>query len=480
MVAAWSARCEQHKASTCVNSPEQSPYINEIGATGPTKIPAIYAYTDITYLLHKSKVSWGYYVETGTQPDCTDNAATCPPVSQNSTTPGIWNPLPNFDTVKADRQLANIQDTANFYTQAKGGTLPSVSWVVPSYAQSEHAPASVSMGQSYVTSLINAVMSGPNWDSSAIFVAWDDWGGFYDHVVPRKVDLNGYGLRVPGLMISPYAKHGYIDHQTLSFDAYLKFIEDVFLGGQRLNPANDGRPDPRPTVRENVGVLGDLTSEFDFSQPPRSPVLLPVYPVTTLTSVPPFEPIITNTVPGEASARVTLINPKSNGGSPITTYRITPFQNGKAESARVFTYTAARVHTYPIAGLKNGGHYTFAVQAVNAIGTSEPAMSPAIVAGSPLSPSAVNAVPSRNRPHGQAQVVVQWSQPPSNNGSTVTGYVIRTYDGSGYKGQVLASASARSFTIRHLHNGHPYSFGIAAKNARGTGVFRVTQSVTPR
>lgn len=67
-----------------------------------------------------------------------------------------------------------------------------------------------------------------------------------------------YGLRVPAMVISPYARAGYIDHQTLSFDAYLKFAEDLFLGGQRLDPANDGRPDPRPSVRENEAILGDL------------------------------------------------------------------------------------------------------------------------------------------------------------------------------------------------------------------------------
>jgi phospholipase C len=76
------------------------------------------------------------------------------------------------------------------------------------------------------------------------------------------------------LVISPYAKKGYIDHQVLSLDAYLKFIEDRFLGGQRLDPATDGRPDPRPTVRENVSILGDLTNDFDFDQPPRPPMIL--------------------------------------------------------------------------------------------------------------------------------------------------------------------------------------------------------------
>jgi phospholipase C len=92
------------------------------------------------------------------------------------------------------------------------------------------------------------------------------------------VDRNGYGLRVPGLVISPYARRGYIDHQTLSFDAYLKFIEDDFLGGQRIDPKSDGRPDPRPTVREAVPGLGDLRRDFDFSQTPRPPLILPPRP----------------------------------------------------------------------------------------------------------------------------------------------------------------------------------------------------------
>jgi phospholipase C len=92
------------------------------------------------------------------------------------------------------------------------------------------------------------------------------------------VDVNGYGLRVPGLVISPYAKQGFIDHQTLSFDAYLKFIEDDFLGGARLDPSTDGRPDPRPDVRETQPILGDLRNDFDFTQAPRAPLILPLRP----------------------------------------------------------------------------------------------------------------------------------------------------------------------------------------------------------
>jgi phospholipase C len=83
---------------------------------------------------------------------------------------------------------------------------------------------------------------------------------------------------VPALVISPYAKKGFVDHQTLSFDAYLKFIEDDFLGGRRIDPKTDGRPDLRPDVRENASILGDLASEFDFAQKPRRPLLLPLHP----------------------------------------------------------------------------------------------------------------------------------------------------------------------------------------------------------
>jgi len=83
---------------------------------------------------------------------------------------------------------------------------------------------------------------------------------------------------VPGIIISPYARKGFIDHQTLSFDAYVKFIEDDFLNGQRIDPKTDGRPDPRPDVRENASILGNLLADFDFTQPPRSPLILPVHP----------------------------------------------------------------------------------------------------------------------------------------------------------------------------------------------------------
>jgi phospholipase C len=172
--------------------------------------------------------------------------------------------------------VSNVQGHAKYYKAAADGTLPAVSWVMPYNGVGEHPKSGepIWKGMRHVTNVINAAMNGPDWNQTAVFLTWDDWGGFYDHVQPPKVDVNGYGIRVPGLLISPWARAGLIDHQTLSFDAYLKLIEDLYLDGQRLDPVTDGRPDSRPTVREDVGILGNLLKEFDFTQEPLLKLVL--------------------------------------------------------------------------------------------------------------------------------------------------------------------------------------------------------------
>src|SRR5450755_2340972 len=240
--------------------------------------PGGYAWTDITWLLHRSGVSWKYYVFSGMSADVVnpgaDGGVNGIYERQDASSASFWNPLPLFADVIADNQLGNIVDGKGFYADAAAGTLPSVSWVVPDATDSEHPPASPAVGMQYVSGLVNAVMAGPDWNTTAIFVTWDEWGGLFDHAVPPRVDWGGYGFRVPALVISPWAKRGYIDHQLLSFDAYDKFIEDAFLGGQRLDPLSDGRPDPRPDVRESYAGLGDLLNDFDFSRGPAAPMLL--------------------------------------------------------------------------------------------------------------------------------------------------------------------------------------------------------------
>jgi phospholipase C len=278
LVSGWSAHCTRKgdpmSCAAAVQEPGSPPH--EAGNT--TGKPPDYAWTDLTYLLHKYDVSWRYYVDKGNQPDCADNAMFCAPVPQNAQTPGVYNPLPYFDTVRSDHQLGDVAPLRALFKDLRDNSLPAVSWIVPSQKVSDHPPALITTSQAYVTGLVNSIMRSRAWDSTAIFLCWDDWSGFYDHAKPPVVDGQGYGIRVPALVISPYAKRGYIDHQILSQDAYLKFIEDDFLHGQRLDPKTDGRPDPRPDVRENARILGNLANDFNFDQNPRLPLLLPLRP----------------------------------------------------------------------------------------------------------------------------------------------------------------------------------------------------------
>ena len=266
LMSGWSAYCPDRHAPRSCRSDIDLAGDREQWTYGEKPI---YAWTDITYLLDKAGVSWGYYVARGTcwDPPC--------PGGNRGGTKSNKNPIPGFtDVWQGPRDPHdNILPHDRFITAARNGNLPSVSWIVPSAGYSEHpgGGGNLRSGMAYVTRLVNAVMSGPEWGSSAIFVTWDDWGGFYDHVKPAFADRNGYGLRVPGFMMSPYARRGMIDHQTLSFDAYLKLIEDRFLGGQRL-PGD--RPDSRPTIREDLNKLGDLAREFDFTQAPLPPLIL--------------------------------------------------------------------------------------------------------------------------------------------------------------------------------------------------------------
>ena len=269
-VSGWSAKCWRTGVPMSCYSTNMP----------PERLPSRqtpFAWTDITWLLHRHHVSWSYYL---------DHGAVTVDLHNQGGVSIHWNPLPGFTDVHKDGQLGSLRPLSVFYKQAKAGTLPKVSWVAPDFRDSEHGPALVSTGQAYVTRLINAVMRGPEWKSTAIFLSWDEWGGFYDNVVPPRVDGLGYGIRVPGLVISPYAKHGYVDPQTLTTDAYLKFIEDDFMGGARLNPATDGRPDRRPTVREKSAKLGNLINDFNFTQTPRPPLIKTACPVTTLIPKP--------------------------------------------------------------------------------------------------------------------------------------------------------------------------------------------------
>ncbi|MGA3017287.1 MAG: alkaline phosphatase family protein [Bryobacteraceae bacterium] len=248
--------------------------------TGQTQ-PDSYAFAEITELLTSGKIDWRYYVNRGKTAGAADGGVA--DVDSDETTYTFWNPLPAFPVVKNDpTQFGRLTNATQFYTDAQNGTLPQVSWVIPNSTLSEHPPGSVATGMNYVTGLVNAVMNSPQWNSTAIFLAWDDWGGFYDHVDPAKVDQYGLGIRVPGMVISPYARQGYVDHKTYSFESWLRVVEERF-GVQPM------------TGRDNTA--NDMADAFDFTAQPRAPVLLSPsgspYPQPLQTLVHPAGTLIT-------------------------------------------------------------------------------------------------------------------------------------------------------------------------------------------
>ncbi len=272
LVSAWSASCsDPHDPMSCRSDLDLEGVVDR---QRHGEHPAIYAWTPITYLLTEAGVSWAYYVGEDT---CLDPADPCPRLGDGRRgTPPAQNPLPSFTTTQEQGDLGRIRRHSDLFREIADGTLPTVSWVMPGGRNSEHPGngAPLTRGQAHVTRVVNAIMRSDLWWTTAIFLTWDDWGGFYDHVPPPRVDANGYGIRVPGLLISPWARAGLIDHQVLSFDAYLKLIEDLFLDGARLDPATMSRPDSRPTVREEVPILGNLLRELDFTQDPLPPLIL--------------------------------------------------------------------------------------------------------------------------------------------------------------------------------------------------------------
>lgn len=172
----------------------------------------------------------------------------------------IWSALDAIAHIRlTDLWTQHVVPTANFVTDAQNGNLPAVSWLVIGSGRSEHPPASVCVGENWTVQQINAVMQGPDWESTVVFLTWDDFGGFYDHVAPPPVDNFGLGPRVPFLIISPWARSGYIEHKPLEFSSVLKFIEDRF---------------DLDRLTERDEKSNDLFNAFDFNTRAQPPLIL--------------------------------------------------------------------------------------------------------------------------------------------------------------------------------------------------------------
>jgi phospholipase C len=205
----------------------------------------------------------------------------------NPVTPDIWDVLPLFTyfQLHPNQLTQHVRNTRFFISDIQKGSLPAVSWIIPGAwrppdwpaacdksATSEHPPSRSDCGMDYVSYLANQVMQSQYWSSTAIVITWDDYGGFYDHVPPPKIDEYGEGFRVPTLVISPWAKHHYIDHTEYEFASMLRLAEVNFK---------------LPTLGTRDVKSNDVMNSFDFSQTPQPPLIEPanfVGPVSATTT----------------------------------------------------------------------------------------------------------------------------------------------------------------------------------------------------
>ncbi len=212
-------------------------------------------------LLNEAGIPWAYYAATNTQLGY------------------IWSAYAAIDRYRNDRELwdEHIFPVDQVVRDIRDDRLPPVTWITPRFALSDHPEYNFCHGENWTTEVVNAIMESPMWEDTAIFITWDDWGGFYDHVPPKQVDRYGFGIRVPMILISPYAKQGFIDQRLGEFSSVLRFIEDNW-GLTQL------------TMRDRRA--NNMAYDMDFSQPPRPPDPRPLRTdcVGPIWSPPPPDP----------------------------------------------------------------------------------------------------------------------------------------------------------------------------------------------
>ncbi len=235
---------------------------------GAGPFPCFTEYRTIADLLDAGKISWRYYTPT-----------------QSGYTNGVylWSPFDAIREVRYGPDWSNvITPQTNVLTAAKNGTLPGVSWVVPDGVASDHSgPYATDQGPSWVAAVVNAVGNGPQWSSTAVFVVWDDWGGYYDPMRPPHRDFRGLGIRVGCIIISPYARQGFVSHTQYEFGSLLKFIEEA-----------NHLPTLASSSKYGFGYTdqraNSLVDAFNFGQTPRAFTTIPAkYPSSYFANAKP-------------------------------------------------------------------------------------------------------------------------------------------------------------------------------------------------
>lgn len=218
--------------------------ITQNRTVGPA-IPPCFKSQTLGDELDAAGISWGYYT------------------AKLDTAWAIWSAYQAIDHIRngPDWKKNVFSPQTKFFKDIKGGNLPAVSWVTPTCKNSDHSDCVSNHGPHWVASLVNAVGQSQYWSSSAIFVFWDEYGGWYDHVAPKMLDYDGLGIRVPLLIISPYAKQGHVSHVQYEHGSILRFVEDQF-GLARLAASDTRATSPEKDC-------------FDFTQAPRQFKVIP-------------------------------------------------------------------------------------------------------------------------------------------------------------------------------------------------------------
>lgn len=313
----------------------QEIYLNESNAT-----------TTLNDALQRANLSWNYYDDSLNNQSYQQalNLTQAGSPTQVSVF-NYWNPL----VAKAESYTSPIDshllDRSRFFTDAASGNLPSVSWVIPAINQSDHPIASIAAGMSFVGSVVNAVQTSPEWNSTAIFVTWDEYGGYYDHVLPPQIDGNGLGFRVPLLVVSPYTPEGLISNQLGDFDSVLHLMEWKFGLGNF-------------TARDGAALLP--FSYFDLNATPRAPD--PIYTATAYPMVRAAQSVLRpgglQIVPAGTSLNVSWS--ERLGGAPVAGYLL---RWGIPSSKMQVTVFSRNTTSATIAGLTCNTTYLVQVRA---------------------------------------------------------------------------------------------------------------------
>ena len=230
-----------------------APPAERVAILGPngTDRPGVYPcfdYPTMADLLDARGITWRYYAPGPTQ--------------------DIFFTLSAYQAIRhirfgADWHADVTSPETRVLTDIAQGNLAQVTWIIPAFANSDH-PGAPAQGPDWVAGIVNAIGRSQYWNSTTIFIAWDDWGGYYDHVPPPHTDDMGLGFRVPVLVVGPYARRGYVSHTTHEASGFLRYMEEVF---------------DLPSLHTRDATADDFRDCFDYHQPPT-----PFHPIPTTHS----------------------------------------------------------------------------------------------------------------------------------------------------------------------------------------------------